>query len=146
MGGAPAVVLPLVFGRRPRIAATNAVARGSACGRGHYETKEFPSGSLNSIGQAEPGRGPGPSQTKSYAGFDSTGSDRHVFEIESHWATGLEPGALGGERFRRPYRSDLVGPPRLELGSIFLETIFACNDYLLTWEHNWYQILTLFTS
>ena len=28
----------------------------------------------------------------------------------------------------------------------FFERIFACNDYLLTWENDWYQILTLYTS
>ena len=52
-------------------------------------------------------------------------------------------------KFNDRVKSEVMKKYRIysNLGRVdFFEKIFACHDYLLTWEHNWYQILTLYTS
>ena len=52
-------------------------------------------------------------------------------------------------KFNERVKAEVMGKYRIysNLGRVdFFERIFACNDYLLTWENDWYQILTLYTS
>ena len=50
-------------------------------------------------------------------------------------------------KFNERVKTEVMAKYRIysNLGRVdFFERIFACHDYLLTWEHNWYQILTLY--